>query len=75
MSSRRREFSFTHAKCAPSVAWRTSASLTSGRACPTSTEPQSMEKSRKAAVRVLDLAFLASADHRAELRGEIELAV
>ena len=42
-------FSFTQAKFAPSAAWRTTASATSGRACPTSTEPQPMEKSRKAA--------------------------
>ena len=43
------EFSFTQAKFAPSAAWRTTASATSGRACPTSTEPQPMEKSRKVA--------------------------
>ena len=48
-SATAREFSFTYAKFAPSAAWRTTASVTSGRACPTSTEPQPMEKSRKAA--------------------------
>ena len=70
------EFSFTQAKFAPSAAWRTTASATSGRACPTSTEPQPMEKSRKAVTgRVLDLAPFAPGDDRAELGGEIEFAV
>ena len=46
------EFSFTQAKFAPSAAWRTTASVTSGRACPTSTEPQPMEKSRYVAPEV-----------------------